>query len=100
VCDVLTLVVIHALVAYRLTRFILLDSLLEQTRAKLKMWLASRGTLVGTKLFDLFDCPYCVSVWAAGVATIFYHPGLGWRESLVVWLAAAGGAMVAWRAVE
>lgn len=104
----LSLIVALSLVTYRITRFALDDTLLEEWRWKLQDWL--RGGPPGTagpppsilrqKLLSLTDCPYCFSVWVAAGATALTD----WRTSVQLpvwtWLATCGAAMAWWRLIE
>jgi len=87
---------------YRITRFLIADSLIDGTRNRVKVWLAERSDhLAASKLFDLIDCPYCVSVWIAGALTAINVDRIdGIRDALLVWLGVAGATMLVWRNVE
>lgn len=105
----LQLILITSLVAYRVTRFLLRDSLIDGPRKWLyekllrpyRTNLAAPGQRWRDKVYELLDCPYCTSVWvaAATVAAVDAH-GVSVPMPLFAWLATASGAMVVWRVVE
>lgn len=105
----LDLVVLSAVV-YRATRFVELDTMFEDTRDRLLLWLGlqqreSKGRIhtVYRKLLDGATCAFCVSVWFAALATIAWawvSPyELAWA-SIFHWLAVATGAMVFYRYID
>lgn len=107
----LDLVVLSAVV-YRLTRFALLDSMFEDTREQAWTGMQARqleaeeGTfrrLFWRKLLDGSTCAFCVSVWAAGGATLFWAAAtsydLTWA-SIPHWLAVATGGLVFYRYID
>lgn len=53
---------IDALACHRLTRLIIEDSLFDRPRSSMQRALRAGGH---TKLLELADCPWCVSVWCA-----------------------------------
>jgi hypothetical protein len=119
---VLTLVVVLSLVTFRVTRFVLSDSLIAQPRNAFKGRLLGETTrdaheldlayqaeitardsrVAGwrLKLYELFDCHYCFSVWVSAGAVALTD----WQTSVPLpvwmWLAATAGALVIWRFVE
>lgn len=112
----LTLVVVLSFVTWRVTRFVLDDSLFREQRN----WLLAKILRVPsrdrsymsmkaeaeeqswwrTKLFDLFTCPYCFSVWVAAGAVALTD----WQTSVPfpvwTWLAASTGALMTRRWIE
>lgn len=97
---VLTILVLLALATYRVTRFAIHDTLIDEPRTAVLRWLASKPGIVRSKLHDLATCPYCLSVWVAGALTAATAQVATVQLPLLMWLAVAGGAMVAWRFVE
>lgn len=105
--------VIFSLVTYRATRFLIEDSLIDTPRDWLKKTVIMRGKIPGvrynpnptpawrSKLYELTECPYCVSVWVAlasvGCARL---TGASVPQPFWVWLASAGGCMIVWSVVE
>lgn len=98
------------LVTYRITRFIELDNMLEDTRDRLILWLEERrGSTTGwrstlyRKIHDGFICSFCVSVWVAAGAVAYHGLVLtewpGWWFP-IWWLAVAGGAMAFYRFID
>lgn len=86
-----------ALAAYRITRFVVYDSLIGaslESRSNFSMWLdrfaytedgANRSWLRG-KIGDLLNCPFCVGSWIA-LATwaAWYYGGDPLRIVVTVW---------------
>lgn len=116
----LLLVILGGLV-YRVTYFILVDSLIEEPRKKVLAKLTGGGdpdrddwplhmrTTTGwrLKLTELLTCPYCMSIWVGAVATaitwptIIPQPDGGWFVWLLVtWLAMSTIALVFWAVIE
>ncbi len=99
--------VMLSVVVYRVTVFVELDTMFEDSRDRLFLWLdqkrkATKGarSLIYRKLHDGLSCAYCVSVWIAGGAVLFWAAAtpyeLDWT-SLVDWIAIAGGALMFYR---
>lgn len=96
----MTQVAVFSLVTYRLTRMVILDTLFDTPRIWFHGWLLGRTGRLRAKVYELVTCPFCISVWIAGVvvaaATI-------WRpvpDPVWVWLASAAGSLMVWRFVE
>lgn len=103
--------ILLSLVTYRVTRFVSLDSLIEEPRDWVERRLLSKGHYtqddedwpVGyfrRKALQWLRCPYCQSVWFAAGAVGF----MAWVTDytmtwmwLVDWLAVAAGAMIIYR---
>jgi len=97
----LTLIVVLSLVSYRITRFLILDTLIRYQRSWLLMKLLgdNPGT-VRTKLHDLAICHYCLSIWIAAGATAITAQFTPVALPVWVWLAASAGAVAVWRYTE
>ena len=118
----LTLVVLMSLAAWRATRFIVKDGLIDAQRD----WFLKRllgegnwqedfdGDIVPDplsvanehvakwrlKLHELFTCPYCMSVWVSSAVV-----GLTWIFTpialpVLVWGATCGAVMAWWHLIE
>ena len=70
----LTALVLLALAAFRVTRFIIFDSLIDEPRDKFHIWLVTkkegdfrkpRTSIWMSKIHDLFSCTWCVGVWVS-----------------------------------
>lgn len=104
--------VVLSIVVYRITRFISLDSLIEEPRDWVERWLLSEGTYIEDdehwpvgywrrKGVQWLRCPYCQSVWvAAGTlglwCLVVVNDWTGW-QFLFDWLALAGASMLLYR---
>lgn len=104
----LTWIIVLSLVTYRVTRFLIEDSLIAAPRFHLKRWIS--GNEAGIKLFntpkwrakliELSECPYCISVWVALAATLISSAAASVPQPVWVWLATCGGTMMVWTFVE
>lgn len=98
--DVLTVIVVLSLVTYRVTRFFLSDSLLEEPRVRFHNWLLAKPGMLRTKVYELATCPFCFSVWVAAGATAVADAYTSIPLPVYVWLAACSGSLVIWRWIE
>lgn len=103
----LSLIVLLSLSTYRVTRFFLRDTLIDQPREWVYMkLLRPNETAIGKgqkwrdKVYELLDCPYCLSVWVAGFSVLAVTFHLPVPLPVFAWLAASAGAMIVWRFVE
>lgn len=97
----ITWIVVVSLAAYRITRFCIEDSMFDGTRLRLILWLKEKRSLLASKVLDLIECPYCLSVWAcAGVVSVVDVLGFSVPLPGLVWLASCGGTMIVWMIVE
>jgi len=83
------LVLVIALAAYRLSEMLTWDDGPWDVFVRLRQ-MAGAGTGRATWLGRLLECPYCSSVWIAGLWAFWYCPT--WPDALLVGLAASGGA--------
>lgn len=70
--------IILALASYRLTRFVVIDTLIEGIRARIYSFLINRAgkegplKLVWLKLYELTSCTWCAGFWvSAGLYTLY-----------------------------
>jgi hypothetical protein len=106
--------VILTIVTWRVTRFLSLDSLIEEPRNAIEGWLLRGDTFFegdeewpinfwARKGVQWLRCPWCQSVWVAAGALLFYnkvhHEWYGWDWPLY-WLAIAGAAMIGYRITD
>lgn len=88
-------------VTYRVTRFIIRDTLIDGLRWKVRTKLLNGDpSLVRQKLMELLSCPYCLGIWvsagAVGITLAFDDlPQPVWS-----WLAVAAIALAFWRYIE
>lgn len=62
------LLIVYALAVMRVTGLIQADSITEDARDRLLVWLDDRPKTLGAFVADLIKCPWCVSIWVGGVA--------------------------------
>lgn len=106
----LTEFVILSFAAWRVTRFVYLDSMIEEPRNAVWLWLETRAvaadgwrSAVWHKIHDGATCAFCISVWMA--ALVFWpwaaisDYDIGW-VSIIDWLAVCGGAMLVYRIID
>jgi Protein of unknown function (DUF1360) len=97
----LSLIVVLSLACYRVTRFVIRDTLWEHWRVKLgDRILGTSPKLWRDKLYDLLHCPYCLSVWVAAATVAAADGFVSVPLPLFSWLAVAAGSLVVWRVVE
>lgn len=82
-------VLILALVCYRVTRLLTLDTVFMRPRNTLVVFFASRGR-IGIMLGKLAICPLCMSVWVAAALTTLVWALYGMSAPLAVFGAVAG----------
>lgn len=98
----IVLLIVLSLMVYRVSRFIVLDTLIDGTRSKVEDWLmAHRSKLLFRKLYELMGCPYCVTIWVAlGAVLVSYFFVDSIPLPLYTWLAVSSGALVCWAIID
>lgn len=97
----LVLVIILSAVVYRLARFLVLDTLIDEPRNCVLAWLERRPTLFWSKILDLLGCPWCITIWVSAAvvaATDIY--GISVPLPLWTWLATATGSLIFWNILD
>jgi hypothetical protein len=67
-----------ALAAYRITRFLVIDTMLEGSRTRFYSFLTNRSDkngplhLIWYKLFELFSCTWCLGFWVSVILYTIY----------------------------
>lgn len=94
--ELLVLVVILGVFAFRVTRFIVADSLIEGTREKFLTWLLGPKNLPlwRDKLAELLTCYWCVGVWVSLGAVVVAWGAWPWQLGRAGWLAVGATAGV------
>lgn len=68
----LATVIVLGLAAYRVTRFLVIDSLLEPGRTKFHDAVGSRNGRIWAKFHELISCTWCIGVYVSiGVYALF-----------------------------
>jgi Protein of unknown function (DUF1360) len=99
--ELLITVIIAGLVVYRVTRFVILDSMIEGTRDWIEgKLIGDKPNLIRDKLDDLFHCPYCLSVWISAATIAVADRYRSVPLPVFAWLATAAACMVVWTIVE
>lgn len=98
----LQLTVLLSLACYRVTRFIVSDTIIDGFRIWLHtVILGKKPKTWREKLQELISCPFCISVWiAAGLVVVTDLFVDSFPLPVFQWLAIAAGALVIWRIVE
>jgi hypothetical protein len=98
----LILIVVLGLVVYRVTRFIVLDTLIETPREAVHNWLMTRKGWWGPKIAELVGCPWCVSVWvsAGAIAATEWFTDTDVIMPVWAWLGAAAVAVLAYNVTD
>jgi len=97
---IVTLLVLSA-VTYRVSRFLVLDTLIDEPRNWVLSKLEMKQGLFFAKLIDLIGCPYCITIWVSAAIVAVHHflvqalPVPVWT-----WLAVATGSLVLWNLVD
>jgi hypothetical protein len=93
--------VLLALIAYRVWRFIAVDTVFEKVRHKLvrlpKTWVEGQSLPKSYRngLAEFLNCPWCAGLWVAGIVYVLWICTLGeWPDSVTdiavglgIWLA-------------
>lgn len=90
----LATVLILGLVSYRITRFLVVDSLLEPGRTKFHTALEAKRGLFWAKLYDLVSCTWCVGVYVSMLVYAVYLWNLFIDWTRLDWLSAIAVAGV------
>jgi hypothetical protein len=99
--DVVLWSVLLGAAAYRVGRFIVLDTMFEGTRDRVVDLLESRSQkLVFGKLLELTRCPFCISVWTSAATTLIADLYVGVALPVLVWAAASVFALMFWRIID
>jgi hypothetical protein len=90
-----------ALAVYRATRLVTEDTIWEGTRDRVVAWSErdGRAATLRVKVGDLITCPWCASMWVAGLAvgSWWVLPVAVWRSGAAVLAASAvAGLVAAW----
>ena len=87
-------VLILGIASYRITRFLVIDSLLEPGRAKFHAKLETKSGLMWTKLYDLISCTWCAGWWISLVVYATYKGNFFIDWTRLDWLSAIAVAGV------
>lgn len=68
----LTILLVLAAASYRITRFIVIDDLIELQREWFRTWFLNQGGPVWDKFYDLFGCTWCVGVYVSAAIYWLY----------------------------
>lgn len=91
----LAVLLVLALASYRITRFVVFDTLIEGTRERLFLWLINHQKGKTThflygKILDLLSCTFCAGFWVTLLLTSLYFGHLPWEFSKLEWISTAG----------
>ena len=90
----LATVIILGLASFRVTRFLVVDDLLEPGRSKFHSMLERRSGLLWAKLYDLVSCTWCVGVYVSFAIYAIYLWNLFTDWTRLDWLIAIAVAGV------
>lgn len=83
---------VDILATWRLTRLFGVDKITEASRDELVGFaIGFRYAKVGQKFLQLMDCPYCLSIWAAGTVLLLKRLPLGKTVVRLLALSAVAG---------
>lgn len=92
--------VLLGLVVYRVTRFAILDSLIEAPRDRVHAWLLTRDKAGWRKLQELLACPFCLTIWIAAGAVAITDGFTSVPLPVWVWLGSATVALLVWAQID
>ena len=95
------LLLVMSAVTYRVSRFIVLDTLIDEARNWVLSWLEMRPNPLTVKLIDLLGCPYCITIWVSA-ATVAATAAVGYDLPVPIWtwLAVATGSLILWGLID
>jgi hypothetical protein len=97
----LVLLIVLSATVYRISRFIVLDTLIDEARNCVLSWLELRTSMFWSKIHDLLGCPYCITIWISAAAVAITDIWItGVPMPVWTWLAAASGALLFWAAID
>lgn len=97
----LIMIIVLSATVYRISRFIVLDTMFEGTRAQVFGRLAMSERFIWHKIAELLGCPYCITVWISAASCVAWRIFVGPFEAPVfVWLAVSTGSLLFWRAID
>jgi FtsH-binding integral membrane protein len=85
---------------YRIGRFIVLDTLIDEPRDKTYAWLELRTSLFWKKVVDLLGCPWCITIWVAAAVVAVADAFVSVPLPVFTWLAVATGSLVWWAIID
>jgi hypothetical protein len=99
------LLVIWSAATYRVTRLIVLDTLIEEPRDKVMDWLerykGERRPAWKQKLSELLGCPYCVSAYVSAGVLVAHRVIVGsFPVPVWFWLAVWTGGLVIYAYID
>lgn len=95
------LLILLSLVCYRVCRFVIRDTLIDELRVKFGDWVLGPVSVTWRdKVYDLFHCPYCLSIWVAAGTVAVADQFTSVPMPVFFWLATAGASMAWWRLIE
>jgi hypothetical protein len=98
----LILTIVLGLVVYRVTRFVILDELIDTPRDAVMNWLMTRRRRWGPYMVKLIGCPWCASVWisAGAVALTMLLTNHEIIMPVWLWLAVAAVAVLVYQVTD
>lgn len=89
-----------SLVTYRITRFLIDDTLIDNQRIWVHQLLVGKSSKFRYKLYELVTCKFCLSIWVAAVVTACTDAVGSVPMPVWMWLGSAAGALVVWQVAE
>lgn len=96
----LVAILVGSFVTHRVTRFLILDGLLEEPRQTFHSWLARHPGRFTIKVQELMICPWCVSIWVSGGWVLLTQIFTSVPLPVWVWLGNSTGCLVFWRILD
>lgn len=90
-----------SLATYRVTRFVIEDTLIQHQRIwVLNRILGRKPSAWREKLHELLSCIFCLSVWCAGGAVAITNQFVSIPLPILMWLGVCGGSLVIFQIAE
>lgn len=101
----LELLILTGLVTYRVTRFLIDDTLIDSPRAWVHHRLLARShrlfpTPARVKVYELLTCPFCLSIWVSAAVIAATTIVTSVPLPLWMWLGAATVSVAARRLID
>ena len=97
----IVLLIVLSAVTYRVSRFIVLDTLIDEPRNAVLSWLEMHPKWYWLKLLELLGCPWCLTIWVAAAVVAIQDLAIdGMPVPVWSWLAVATGSLVFWGIID
>lgn len=85
----LTVMLVLAFAAYRLTRLFVIDAILEEPRMAVENWLINKEKWIWAKFHYLMTCTFCTGIWVSAALYGAYTAAWPWQYGRLGWISVA-----------